>query len=195
VSVQAHLRYLDRTEPSRLWVGSVTKAGRREGTGAHPVSQHRTTGRFVGVAAHIDGSGSNTRNSAEPPSHLSDRPLAHRRVRAGRYGLPGGADEGGPAGVDTGVVPEAGVDEGGPAGVDTGVVPEAGVDDGGPPGVEGLCPFVPLESFFPLDPCVPLESFVPLSGATTPAQYCWTGWPAAVAAFRRLAKATLWLLA
>ena len=69
-----------------------------------------------------------------------------------RYGLPTGTDEGGPAGVDTGDVPEAGVDEGGPAGADTGDVPEAGVDDGGPAGVEGLFPCEPFELSEPLEP-------------------------------------------
>jgi hypothetical protein len=37
-------------------------------------------------------------------------------------------------------VPGAGVDDGGPAGVVTGVVPDAGLDAGGPAGVEGLFP-------------------------------------------------------
>ena len=61
-------------------------------------------------------------------------------------------DEGGPAGAETGVVPDAGVDEGGPAGVVTGVMPEAGVDDGGPAGVEASFPFDPFDPFDPGGP-------------------------------------------
>ena len=46
-----------------------------------------------------------------------------------------------------------------------------------------------------LDSFVPFDSVVPLIGGVTPEQYCSTVWPTAVAAFWRLAKATLWLLA
>ena len=103
---------------------------------------------------------------------LFDPPQSHR--------LPTGVEDGGPAGVDTGVFPEVGVEDGGPAGVDTGVLPEAGLVAGGPPGVfpagvvAGAWPEMALFVEGAEEPDVP--------GGVTPMQNCATVSPLACAA-------------
>lgn len=105
--------------------------------------------------------------------------------------LPTGVDDGGPAGVLTGALLDSGVDDGGPAGVSSGAVPSAGVELGGPLGV---VPEFVSELFVPPESWVSFEVLVP-DGGVTPAQNCVTVSLAAVAALRRLLKATLCELA